>query len=82
MIPGVTLSPAVDRTARVARLTLGGAPPHGRLGARGGKGDNAPPAANRLGALVITTGFASGHAGRWLVEAVDGRGSTAGGGAR
>jgi tagatose 6-phosphate kinase len=37
----------------------------------GGKGVNAARVARRLGARVATTGIAGGHAGRWIVEALE-----------
>jgi 1-phosphofructokinase family hexose kinase len=75
MILCVTPSPAIDRTARVDRLTFGAVlRPTDVLALPGGKGNNVARAANRLGALVTTTGFAGGHAGRWLVEALDAEG--------
>jgi len=75
MILCVTPNPAVDRTARVSRLTLGTVlRPLEVLALPGGKGNNVARAADRLGALVATTGFAGGHAGRWLVESLDAEG--------
>jgi 1-phosphofructokinase family hexose kinase len=75
MILCVTPNPAVDRTARVSRLALGTVlRPLEILALPGGKGNNVARAADRLGALVTTTGFAGGHAGRWLVEALDAEG--------
>jgi len=75
MILCVTPSPAIDRTARVERLTLGAVlRPTEVLALPGGKGNNVARAADRLGALVTTTGFAGGHAGRWLVEALEAEG--------
>lgn len=72
MILCVTPSPAIDRTARVDRLTYGAVlRPTEVVVLPGGKGNNVARAADRLGALVTTTGFAAGHAGRWLVEALD-----------
>ena len=72
MILCVTPNPAVDRTARVDRLTFGTVlRPSEVLVLPGGKGNNVARAADRLGALVTTTGFAGGHAGRWMVEALD-----------
>jgi 1-phosphofructokinase family hexose kinase len=71
----VTPSPAIDRTARVARLTFGAIlRPTEVVSLPGGKGNNVARAANRLGALVTTTGFAGGHAGRWMVEALEAEG--------
>jgi tagatose 6-phosphate kinase len=68
----VTLSPAIDRTARVARIALGRPMrPTEVVALPGGKGINAARAARRLGATVMTTGLAGGHAGRWLVEALE-----------
>jgi 1-phosphofructokinase family hexose kinase len=67
----VTPSPAIDRTARVERIE------HDRVlrptelsVLAGGKGVNVARAAHGLGALVATTGFAGGHAGCWLLEAL------------
>jgi len=75
MILCVTPNPAVDRTALVARLTFDAVlRPTEVLVLPGGKGNNVARAAHRLGALVTTTGFAGGHAGRWLVEALDAEG--------
>jgi len=72
MILCVTPNPAVDRTARVDRVTLGAVlRPTEVIVLPGGKGINVARAAKTLGALVTTTGFAGGHAGRWLVEALD-----------
>jgi len=71
----VTPSPAIDRTARVARLAFGSIlRPTDVVVLPGGKGNNVARAASRLGALVATTGFAGGHAGRWLVEALEAEG--------
>ena len=67
----ITPSPAIDRTARVERIRLGEVMrPVEMLVLPGGKGVNAARAAMRLGATVITTGVAGGHAGRWIVEAL------------
>jgi 1-phosphofructokinase family hexose kinase len=72
MIVCVTPNPAIDRTARVDRITLGTVlRPTEVVVLPGGKGVNVARAAHGLGALVTTTGFAGGHAGRWLVEALD-----------
>jgi tagatose 6-phosphate kinase len=71
----VTPSPAIDRTARVSRLAFGSIMrPTEVVVLPGGKGNNVARAASRLGALVATTGFAGGHAGRWLVEALEAEG--------
>jgi tagatose 6-phosphate kinase len=72
MIVAVTLAPAIDRTARVERLTFDTIlrPDEVRV-LPGGKGINAARAARRLGASVATTGICGGHAGRWLVEALE-----------
>jgi 1-phosphofructokinase family hexose kinase len=68
----VTPSPAIDRTARVARLVLGTVlRPVEVVALPGGKGLNAARAAHRMGAPVATTGLAGGHAGGWLVEALE-----------
>ena len=75
MILCITPNPAVDRTARVERLAIGPVlRPSEVVVLPGGKGINAARAADRLGALVTTTGFIGGHAGRWLVEALDAEG--------
>ncbi len=71
MIVGVTLAPAVDRTARVERLGFDTIlRPTAMRVLPGGKGINACRAAHLLGAQVATTGIAGGHAGRWLVESL------------
>jgi tagatose 6-phosphate kinase len=68
----VTPSPAIDRTARVERLVTGRIlRPLDIVALPGGKGVNAARAAQRLGARVMTTGIAGGHAGRWIVEALE-----------
>ncbi len=71
MIVGVTLAPAVDRTALVDRLAFDTIlrPSDVRV-LPGGKGVNACRAARLLGAQVATTGICGGHAGAWLVEAL------------
>lgn len=75
MILCVTPSPAVDRTARVERFTPDRVlRPAGLVVLPGGKGVNVARVAHALGALVATTGYAGGHAGRWLVEALSGEG--------
>jgi tagatose 6-phosphate kinase len=67
----VTLNPAIDRTARVPRIEFGAVlRPTVVTALPGGKGVNAARAALRLGARVLTTGFAGGHAGRWLVASL------------
>ncbi len=67
----VTPSPAVDRTARVDRIEHDRVLRPAELSVLpGGKGVNVARVAHRLGALVATTGFAGGHAGRWLVGAL------------
>src|SRR5476649_576692 len=71
MILCVTPSPAVDRTARVERFTPDRVlRPTDLTVLPGGKGVNVARVAQALGALVATTGYAGGHAGRWLVEAL------------
>ena len=68
-------SPAIDRTARVERITPGVVlRPFDVVALPGGKGVNAARAAARLGGRVITTGIAGGHAGRWMVEALESEG--------
>jgi tagatose 6-phosphate kinase len=69
MILCITPSPAVDRTARVPRLSIGQIlRPVELLALPGGKGMNVARAARALGADVRTTGIVGGHAGRWIVE--------------
>jgi tagatose 6-phosphate kinase len=65
----ITPAPAVDRTARVARIAHREVLRPAELHALpGGKGVNAARAAVALGGRVITTGIAGGHTGRWMVE--------------
>lgn len=67
----ITPSPAIDRTAHVGRIALGQIlRPIELVALPGGKGVNAARAAARLGGLVVTTGMAGGHAGRWIEEAL------------
>jgi tagatose 6-phosphate kinase len=67
----VTPSPAIDRTARVQDLGYDRIlRPTEVVVLPGGKGVNLARVAQRLGASVTTTGFAGGHAGRWLVESL------------
>jgi tagatose 6-phosphate kinase len=69
MILCITPNPAVDRTARVARVVTGQIlRPIELLALPGGKGLNVARAARALGAEVRTTGVVGGHAGRWIVE--------------
>jgi tagatose 6-phosphate kinase len=68
----ITPSPAIDRTASVPRLSFDEVLRPTRVDALpGGKGVNAARVARRLGARVVTTGIAGGHAGRWIVEALE-----------
>jgi tagatose 6-phosphate kinase len=68
----ITPSPAIDRTASVPAIAFGAVLRPTRVAALpGGKGVNAARAATRLGARVVTTGIAGGHAGRWIVEALE-----------
>jgi tagatose 6-phosphate kinase len=68
MIVCVTPSPAVDRSARVARFTTGRVlRPSALVVLPGGKGVNVARVARALGAIVVTTGYAGGHAGDWIV---------------
>ncbi len=67
----ITPAPAVDRTARVARIEHDQVLRPLELHALpGGKGVNAARAAVVLGGRVITTGIAGGHTGHWMVEAL------------
>jgi 1-phosphofructokinase family hexose kinase len=69
MILCITPNPAVDRTARVARLAVGRIlRPVEVLVLPGGKGNNVARAARALGADVRTSGVVGGHAGRWIVD--------------
>jgi len=69
MILCITPNPAVDRTARVARVVTGQIlRPIELVALPGGKGLNVARAAHALGAAVRTTGVVGGHAGRWIVE--------------
>lgn len=71
----ITPAPAIDRTAFVERIELDAVLRPTELRALpGGKGINAARVAVRLGARVVTTGIAGGHAGRWLVEALENEG--------
>lgn len=71
----ITPAPAIDRTARVERIVHGEVLRPLELHALpGGKGVNAARAAVALGGRVVTTGIAGGHAGRWLVEALEAEG--------
>jgi tagatose 6-phosphate kinase len=67
----ITPSPAIDRTAIVGSLVFDEVLRPSRVDALpGGKGVNAARVAKRLGARVVTTGIAGGHAGLWIVEAL------------
>lgn len=67
----VTPSPAIDRSGRVDRFVPDRVlRPSSLVVLAGGKGVNVARTAHALGALVVTTGFAGGHAGRWLVESL------------
>lgn len=69
MILSITPNPAVDRTARVARVVVGEIlRPLAVLALPGGKGLNVARAAHILGAEVRTTGVVGGHSGQWVVE--------------
>jgi len=75
MLLCITPAPAIDRTARVARILHGEVLRPLELHALpGGKGVNAARAAVALGGQVVTTGIAGGHAGRWLVESLSAEG--------
>jgi tagatose 6-phosphate kinase len=71
----ITPAPAIDRTAHVLHIAHDEVlRPVELVALPGGKGVNAARAAVRLGARVITTGIAGGHAGRWIVEALSAEG--------
>jgi len=75
MLLCITPAPAIDRTAFVERIEVDVVlRPNEVQALPGGKGVNAARAAVRLGADVITTGIAGGHAGRWMIEALDAEG--------
>lgn len=72
MLLAVTPNAAIDRTAVVDALRFDTVlRPVDLLALPGGKGINVARVAHRLGAAVATTGFAGGHAGRWLVEQLE-----------
>jgi tagatose 6-phosphate kinase len=71
MILCIAPSPAIDRTARVERFAEGVVlRPAELVVLPGGKAITTARAARALGAIVATTGYAGGHAGRWIVEAL------------
>jgi len=71
MILFVAPSPAVDRTARIEQLADGLiVRPTELVVLPGGKALTAARVARALGSIVATTGYAGGHAGRWIVEAL------------
>ncbi len=71
MILCVAPSPAIDRTARVERFAEGVVlRPTDLVVLPGGKAITTARAARALGAIVATTGYAGGHAGRWIIEAL------------
>ena len=71
MILCIAPSPAIDRTARVERFAEGVVlRPTELVVLPGGKAITTARAAQALGAIVATTGYAGGHAGRWIVEAL------------
>ena len=71
MILCIAPSPAIDRTARVDRFIDGAVlRPRELVVLPGGKAITAARVARSLGAIVATTGFAGGHAGRWIVDAL------------
>jgi 1-phosphofructokinase family hexose kinase len=75
VILSIAPSPAVDRTARVDRFTEGVVlRPTELVVLPGGKAITAARVARTLGAIVVTTGYAGGHTGRWIVEALAGEG--------
>ena len=75
MLLCLTPAPAIDRTAHVERLSYGAVlRPRQVVVLPGGKGVNAARAAARLGGSVLTSGIAGGHAGRWIVAALEGEG--------
>jgi tagatose 6-phosphate kinase len=75
MILCVAPSPAVDRTARVERFAEGVVMrPSELVVLPGGKAITAARVARLLGAIVATTGYAGGLAGRWIVAALAGEG--------
>ncbi len=75
MILCIAPSPAIDRTARVEHFAEGTVlRPLELIVLPGGKAITAARVAHALGAIVATTGYAGGHGGRWIVEALAGEG--------
>jgi 1-phosphofructokinase family hexose kinase len=71
----VAANPSIDKLFVVDRVTPGEIHrPDGFVQVPGGKGLNVARAAHSLGADVLATGILAGHAGRWLVEALEGEG--------
>jgi tagatose 6-phosphate kinase len=72
---GVSLNAAIDKIAAVDRLAAGGIHRPDLLSALpGGKAINAVRAAHRLGLAAEVVAVVAGHAGSWLVDALDTRG--------
>jgi 1-phosphofructokinase family hexose kinase len=71
----VAANPSIDKLFVVERVTPGEIHrPDGFVQVPGGKGLNVARAAHSLGADVVATGILAGHAGRWLVEALEAEG--------
>lgn len=71
MILCLAANPSIDKLFVVRRITPGAIHrPDGFVQVPGGKGLNVARAAHSLGADVHATGILSGHAGRWLAEAL------------
>jgi 1-phosphofructokinase family hexose kinase len=71
----VAANPSIDKLFVVERVTPGRIHrPDGFVQVPGGKGLNVARAAHSLGADVVATGILAGHAGRWLVEALEAEG--------
>jgi 1-phosphofructokinase family hexose kinase len=71
----VAANPSIDKLLEVDRVVAGEIHRPGTLvQVPGGKGLNVARSAHALGAIVRATGILGGHAGRWLVEALEAEG--------
>lgn len=72
MILTVTLNPAIDKTAEVEQLQVGGL---NRLGNvmmdAGGKGVNVSKTIKALGGISVCTGFLAGSSGKYIEDTLD-----------
>ncbi len=77
MIVTVTLNPAIDKTAEVAELTIGGLNRLTRMSDDpGGKGVNVSKAIAALGGSSVATGFIGGPTGQLIKYSLEDRGIT------